>query len=223
MELHSRLFPLQQITSTRTKPKYKIKPYEMTDAERRLQQELIKWRDSKIIEEDLDADDFFGPQMIMSNKILNRIVDLAHYHKILSTTSLFEQTSWCYSSEYGQSVLDIILTCIPLPIVQPPAPPAVIIPPPLGVSSSTNQQPSASTSATNGVMLPLKHSRKCRACGSTDHIASNKLCPRYISKPRKSRSNIENALAMVAPAPGASEQGFHPVQGQQQFVGPQNN
>ncbi|KAG1894466.1 P-loop containing nucleoside triphosphate hydrolase protein [Suillus fuscotomentosus] len=178
MELHSRLFPLQQITSTRAKPKYKIKPYKMTDTECRLQQELIKWRDSKIIEEDLDADDFFGPQMIMSNKILNCIVDLAHYHKILSTTSLFEQTSWCYSSEYGQSVLDIILTCIPLPIVQPPAPPAVIIPPPLGLSSSTNQQPTASTSATKGVMLPSKRSRKCRACGSTDHIGTHcSLCP----------------------------------------------
>ncbi|KAG1772992.1 hypothetical protein EV702DRAFT_1201286 [Suillus placidus] len=28
---------------------------------------------------------------------------------------------------------------------------------------------------------------------------------------------------LEATAPGASEQGFHPVQGQQQFVGPQNN
>ncbi|KAG2029679.1 hypothetical protein BDR03DRAFT_1018079 [Suillus americanus] len=190
MELHSQLFPLQQITSTCAKPKYKIKPYEMTDAKRRLQQELIKWRDSKIIKEDLDADDFFGPQMIMSNKILNRIVDLAHYHKILSTASLFEQTSWCYSSEYGQSILDIILTCIPLPIVQPPAPPTVIISLPLGLSSSTNQQPSTSTSATNVIMFASKRSRKCHACGSADHIASNKLCPRYIAKPRKSRSTV---------------------------------
>ncbi|KAG2040353.1 hypothetical protein BDR03DRAFT_831004, partial [Suillus americanus] len=147
----------------------KIKPYKMTNTKRRLQQELIKWRDSKIIEEDLDADDFFGPQMIMSNKILNRIVDLVHYHKILSTASLFEQTSWCYSSEYGQSILDIILTCIPLPIVQPLAAPAVIISLPLGLSSSTNQQPSASTSATNVIMFASKRSQKCCACGSADH------------------------------------------------------
>ncbi|KAG2109987.1 uncharacterized protein F5147DRAFT_772828 [Suillus discolor] len=158
MELHSQLFPLQQLVSTRTKPKYKVKPYKMTDSKCKLQQELIKWRDSKIIEEDLDADDFFGPQMIMSNKILNSIVDLAHYHKILSTTSLFQQTSWCYSSKYRQSILDIILTCIPLPIVKPPAPPATIVSPPLGSLSSANHQLNTSTFATNGIAVSSKHS-----------------------------------------------------------------
>ncbi|KAG2134983.1 P-loop containing nucleoside triphosphate hydrolase protein, partial [Suillus cothurnatus] len=169
VELDSRLFPLEQFASTRAKPKYKIKPYKMTTRKRNLQQELVKWRELKMIEEDLDADDFFGPQMIMSNRILSRIVDLAHYHKITSTTSLFEQAAWCYSSEYGQSILDVIYTCIPLPVVEPPAPPAAIVPPVLISSSLTNQQPSAGTSSAT---VLSKRSRKCRACGSPNHIGT---------------------------------------------------
>ena len=40
-QLHLQLSPLQPLMLTSTKPKYK-KPYEMTDDERKLQQDLMK-------------------------------------------------------------------------------------------------------------------------------------------------------------------------------------
>ncbi|KAG2741977.1 P-loop containing nucleoside triphosphate hydrolase protein [Suillus brevipes Sb2] len=69
--LQSRLFPSLPLPSTRAKRKFTIKPYEMTTGGQNLRQELLQWRNFKVLEEDLDGDDFFGPQIIMSNKILD--------------------------------------------------------------------------------------------------------------------------------------------------------
>ncbi|KAG2115854.1 uncharacterized protein F5147DRAFT_382645 [Suillus discolor] len=63
----------------------------------------------------------------------------------------------------------------------------------------------------------------------------NAMSPGMVPGPGHNMMNLANANAaledmtakmknlLVAAAPGVSEQGFHPVQGQQQFVGPQNN
>ncbi|KIK97971.1 hypothetical protein PAXRUDRAFT_119029, partial [Paxillus rubicundulus Ve08.2h10] len=50
-----------------------------------------------------------GPQIIMANKILDRIVDLAHHLKLTTTNSLMQQTNWCYSMDYGPEVIQIII------------------------------------------------------------------------------------------------------------------
>ncbi|KAG2335653.1 P-loop containing nucleoside triphosphate hydrolase protein, partial [Suillus weaverae] len=93
----------------------RCKPYEMTNRERDLRAALLQWRDFKMVEEDLDGDVFFGPQLIMSNKTLNRIIDLAHYAKLTSPASLLEQTSWCYSLDYGPQIIDLIKSFFPPP------------------------------------------------------------------------------------------------------------
>ncbi|KIK76230.1 hypothetical protein PAXRUDRAFT_85865, partial [Paxillus rubicundulus Ve08.2h10] len=113
------LLPLQQFPSTRAKRKFKTKPYTMSQGEDNLRKELIHWREMKMIEEDLDGDDFFGPQIIMSNKILHCIIDLAHYLKLTTPTSLLEQTGWCYSMDYGPEIIQLIKAKIPFPVPQP--------------------------------------------------------------------------------------------------------
>ncbi|KIJ08905.1 hypothetical protein PAXINDRAFT_17987 [Paxillus involutus ATCC 200175] len=91
----------------------------MSQGEDNLHKELVHWREMKMIEEDLDGDDFFGPQIIMSNKILHRIIDLAHYFKLTTPTSLLEQTGWCYSMDYGPEIIQLIKAKIPFPVPQP--------------------------------------------------------------------------------------------------------
>ncbi|KAG2045881.1 hypothetical protein BDR06DRAFT_977892 [Suillus hirtellus] len=137
--LQSCLFPLLPLPSTCTKCKFTIKPYKMTTGGHNLHQELLQWRDFKVLEEDLDGDNFFSPQIIMSNKILDRIIDLAHYSKIISTTALFEQTYWCYANLYSPEILKIIKTCIPLPRPPSPKPVASVSVPVLSSSSIVNQ------------------------------------------------------------------------------------
>ncbi|KIK81639.1 hypothetical protein PAXRUDRAFT_155602 [Paxillus rubicundulus Ve08.2h10] len=81
-----------------------------------LHKELIHWREMKMIEEDLDGNDLFGPQIIMSNKILHRIIDLIHYFKLTKPTSLLEQTVWCYSMDYGLEIIQLIKVLILFPV-----------------------------------------------------------------------------------------------------------
>jgi hypothetical protein len=138
-------------------------------------QELLQWRDFKVLEEDLDGDDFFSPQIIMSNKILDRIIDLAHYSKIITTTMLFEQTHWCYADLYGPEILKIIKTCIPLPRPPSPKPVVLVSVSVLGSSSLVNQhslapnpQPIEAAGSVDGPSA--KQPRKCSACGNHDHI-----------------------------------------------------
>ncbi|KAF8833271.1 hypothetical protein BDN67DRAFT_1017746 [Paxillus ammoniavirescens] len=91
----------------------------MSQGEDNLCKELIHWREMKMIEEDLDGDDFFGPQIIMFNKILHHIIDLTHYFKFMTSTSLLEQTGWCYSMDYGPEIIQLIKVKIPFLVPQP--------------------------------------------------------------------------------------------------------
>ena len=46
------------------------------------------------METEFPGNDFFGLQYIMSDDILNRIVDLAHHKKLSDVPSLLKQTDW---------------------------------------------------------------------------------------------------------------------------------
>ena len=46
------------------------------------------------METEFPGDDFLGLQYIMSDDILNRIVDLAYHKKLSDIPSLLEQTDW---------------------------------------------------------------------------------------------------------------------------------
>jgi hypothetical protein len=147
----------------------------MTTGGHNLRQELLQWRDFKVLEEDLDGDNFFSSQIIMLNKILDRIIDFAHYLKIITTTTLFEQTHWCYADLYGPEILEIIKMCIPLPCPPSPKPVASVSVSVLGSSPLVNQhslapnpQPIKAAGSVDGPSA--KRPRKCSACGNYGHI-----------------------------------------------------
>ncbi|KIK78749.1 hypothetical protein PAXRUDRAFT_163135 [Paxillus rubicundulus Ve08.2h10] len=49
-----------------------------------------------------------GPSLLMTNALLDRIIDCAHHHKIHTTQDLRKETSWTDSEKYGEEVVAII-------------------------------------------------------------------------------------------------------------------
>jgi ATP-dependent DNA helicase RecQ len=86
-----------------------------------------------------------GPGVVMSNEILQRIVDCAHFHKIESREQLERETRWAGAGEFGDEIVDLIGKH------RPKSPP-------------TADEGDASSSSR------LVKSRKCSKCGALDHI-----------------------------------------------------
>ncbi|KAJ7733400.1 P-loop containing nucleoside triphosphate hydrolase protein [Mycena maculata] len=105
-----------------------------------------------------------GPGVVMSNEVLQRIVDCAHFHKIQSTEQLARETRWAGAGEFGEAVVALIKEHRPA-LEEPQA--ALLTTAPLG-SHTTNIE----TSIGRSVQL-----RKCSKCHSAGHIASNRKCP----------------------------------------------
>ncbi|KAG1730876.1 P-loop containing nucleoside triphosphate hydrolase protein [Suillus lakei] len=76
--------------------------------------ELQEWRRQQLIEISAGRDDFFGMQLIIADKILNRIVDLAHFRKI--------DANWRYCDRWGSQIFEIIQKhCLPSADNAPPS------------------------------------------------------------------------------------------------------
>jgi hypothetical protein len=203
------LLPTQAPSSMRAKRKIKIPEHEMTSGEHRLREKLREWREFQMVEEGLDSDVFFGPQVIMSNKTLDRIVDLAYAFKLPDVTSLCQQTDWCHVNEYGTKIIDIVLACIPTH-------PTPVLAPSTRQNLSTPSSPQAAA--------PSKRQNRCRACQGVGHngecpdyhqlfnlnrhsTARNRLCPMYGTKSRQFNSeNIPPAPATILPTSSATLQ-----------------
>ncbi|TFK68538.1 hypothetical protein BDN72DRAFT_674866 [Pluteus cervinus] len=72
-----------------------------------LRTRLQNWRKEQMIKEGLGDDQFFGVQLILSDEILDHIVDLAHQSKLLDVKTLAEQTDWRYANIYGPKILEL--------------------------------------------------------------------------------------------------------------------
>ncbi|KAF9549257.1 hypothetical protein CPC08DRAFT_823451 [Agrocybe pediades] len=131
----------------RRKRKFKVKKYTMGPADGQLATALERWRLQQMEQLGLGGDVIFGPQLILSDCVLDRLVQLGHLKKIPDIDSLDSQTDWRYARQYGQEVLSIIHSFYPSTV-------------PLTSNSSLE----------NG-------KRSCTACGNVGHIASNQFCP----------------------------------------------
>ncbi|KAF8135271.1 hypothetical protein K438DRAFT_1493035, partial [Mycena galopus ATCC 62051] len=60
-----------------------------------------------------------GPGVVMSNEVLQRIVDCAHRHKIESTEQLEKETHWAGAAEFGEEVIALINEHCPPPPAAP--------------------------------------------------------------------------------------------------------
>lgn len=56
----------------------------------------------------------YGASVFMTDQVLERIVDCAHYEKIVTIEQLARETRWVHASEHGAAVLALIQAHIPL-------------------------------------------------------------------------------------------------------------
>jgi hypothetical protein len=136
----------------------------------KLKDRLKKWRTQQM-ECEFPGDNFFGPQLLLSDEILNQIVHLAHYRKLPDVQALHKQTDWRHAEKYGSVIIKMVKSCAPLP---PPPPPPLL---PTASSSSpclalqgvsnSHLQISQHTSS-----LAPKKSRHCAMCGAEGHIGT---------------------------------------------------
>jgi hypothetical protein len=103
-----------------------------------------------------------GAGAIMSDEVLCRIVDCAHFNKIQTTADLARETHWHRATEDGAKILTLILQHHPVP-----PPPAV---PDTPLRATTSNIPS--TPAT----LSTPKNRKCGKCGLFGHIGLCYTC-----------------------------------------------
>lgn len=180
------------IKGSRSKRKMKVTNFTMDEYDLRLRDGLNEWREQQLEDEGRGGDDFFGPEVLMSNDVRNRIVDLAHHGKIQNVKTLEEQTGWQYALHYGLKVFELINIYSRPHTLLPSAPPASQVF--QGIDTNI-----ASQLPTEGKRL-----RTCGACGSDKHIrasvvvdllhltncflGSNKLCPNWRPIPVKNEN-----------------------------------
>ncbi|KAJ7599753.1 hypothetical protein C8J56DRAFT_769041, partial [Mycena floridula] len=94
----------------------------------------------------------FGPYPFMSDDILDRLVDCIHEDKIQDLPSIRIETLWRQDrvTEFGQSLLDLILAVSP-----PPPPPVVTVP-----------------------AVKSRAPTKCQRCGNVGH--NSKFCTSFL-------------------------------------------
>ncbi|KAJ3553427.1 hypothetical protein NP233_g12645 [Leucocoprinus birnbaumii] len=95
---------------------------EMDDKALELKRLLCGWRVTQMKIRDLEDKEFFGPQQVMSERVLWRIVDLGHARKLTDTSVLIKQVQWVDVAEFAQEIIGIVHSVYPI-LPQPPKPP----------------------------------------------------------------------------------------------------
>lgn len=90
----------------------------MGDAEQDLRVALVAFR-RELASEKLTTNSFLAPQALMSTKLLDRIVDLAHHHHIPTLDALREQITWAFLDSHGSKILQLAHQFCPLPLSSP--------------------------------------------------------------------------------------------------------
>ncbi|EPQ50051.1 P-loop containing nucleoside triphosphate hydrolase protein [Gloeophyllum trabeum ATCC 11539] len=148
-----------------------LKDYKLDSTDSKLRQALHDLRMKR-------AEELYGPAVVrdlgpgcfMPDSILKRIIDCAHYSKVTTTKELATETRWTLAEQYGHDVLAVINAARPV-LQQSP-----FTSEPKGQISSSRDRPPPSSGTPSA---PARQPRQCRACGATDHIASNRRCPKH--------------------------------------------
>ena len=134
--------------------KFNPKLYIMGDNENHLCNALIKLR-IKLADKTLSQRSFLAPQILLSMKLLDRIVDLAHHHKILNFNSLCDQISQAFLDSHGSKIVDLVHKFFPPPSL------SLFTNTPLQPYANTSNQSMSLTRPPNTATWPIK----CRVCG----------------------------------------------------------
>ena len=106
----------------------------------------------------------YGAGIVMSQRILQCVVDCAHANKINSKDDLLKETCWVGAEQHGDAVLQLIATHRP-----PPVPSSMPL-----IDINTN-----SIFGSTSTICPPGAKQQCKACGSFDHIGRHSFFEYY--------------------------------------------
>lgn len=160
---------------------FKPKPYKTSEKEAALKTALRAWQNEECEKSSQFHDnEFFRPQLLMTDIVLQRIIDLAHYVKLPNISALAAQTHWHYTKQYSGALLAIINKyCPQTPSEANPGPPKQ------SATLQSMDMPLANPPNTGGLSPPDPSSAsagksicRCKTCLSTSHIgeSSNSRC-----------------------------------------------
>lgn len=140
----------------------KVPHFTPSSEEERLRRELFKWRDktAKQMYGDLD---FYGADIFMHFKLIDRIVELAHVFKLNSVKDLVDQTRWDLAEDHGADVIALVKECIPKPSL--PSPFTTI---PLAPRNNPQITTASSRPAAANTSRP-RAPPTCSVCGKVGH------------------------------------------------------
>ncbi|KIJ09295.1 hypothetical protein PAXINDRAFT_17613 [Paxillus involutus ATCC 200175] len=140
----------------------KLAGYKMEASHCSLKEDLISWRQQQLISSGMD-DDFYGPHLILTDKIIIRIIELSHHSKLPDVSALKAQTNWIFASEYGAAILAIVNRHFPQPSLNP-------VPPAMRASTSLLANSSLSIGAPDvSVTKKLRKPTRCSKCHAVGH------------------------------------------------------
>ena len=114
--------------------------------------------------EDLFLDDtFLTPQSLMSEELVDRIVDLAHNAKIKTASDLRAQVSWSFLDTHGSKILELIQKSHPTSTIIASSPFTNVL---LGTLHHVN------TAASSSSAVGPSKQRVCKNCLVTGHYGT---------------------------------------------------
>ncbi|KAJ6567852.1 hypothetical protein B0H10DRAFT_1841336, partial [Mycena sp. CBHHK59/15] len=149
-----------------------------------------------------------GAGVIMSDEVLHRIVDCAHFSKIQTMADLLKDTHWHRATEDGAKVLALISQHRPILLPPPPSIPITTPSAQQHLQITLLRQPRKIGSAVNvaSSVILVCYTHFFNVGIGTDRIsASNRKCSMYTARtPRARGTGTENdppTPATPAPAP----------------------
>lgn len=141
--------------------------YSMGPKEYELCEALEDWREEKMAEKYgrshlIDI----GPSIIMSDSILDRLVNCAHHEKIKTIEDFRKETHWLATDKYGPEVLAIIHRIIPVKVVSVALTNTPLQRRPL---STVANPPRGGNVALPSTVSAVKKTNRCSACQQEGH------------------------------------------------------
>ena len=149
--------PACKTVNVRAPQRSSIKPFKMTSRDKDLKTALLNWRREQAITKFGNVlVRTYGPNIFMSDEIVERIVICVHGDKLKTATHISKETHWCEDRvhDHAESLLALIKT--------------YSIIPPGSTSASTSMQ--ESSSASPSVQKQRRSPPKCSKCRQEGHI-----------------------------------------------------
>ncbi|KAG2072889.1 hypothetical protein BDR04DRAFT_1012343 [Suillus decipiens] len=154
----------------------------------------LDWREEKMAENYGHSHLIdISPSIIMSDLILNCLVNCAHHEKMKTIEDLHKETHWPATEEYRPEVLNIIHCIIPVKVIS-----VALTNTPLQHGPLSNPLRGGNVALPSTVLV-VKKTNRCSACQQEGYNKHNHICPLHPTHnaTRTSTTDKENIHVFV--------------------------